>query len=816
MGLFADLNLAWIAIDSALYLWDYTRPNSELVGFEDQSNPITAVQLTVPRAGVFVPSIQRMLVVATTAEVILIGLGFESDQSGGLKAKLYQTHLSVVAKNMSIQVIEGSAATGRVFFAAHGNEVYELTYQQEEKWFMNRCGKVNHTTNYTTKGFKALTPVAFSHNPAESVIQMVVDDSRGLLYTLSSKSTIRTFHMKPDGGLSQVIEKSLQQTLNNIGHMITESQLISSSMSIVAIHPIPSREATKLHLMATTSTGCRIFMSATSSYGYSIMNSASAPSSMQVQHVKFPPSEAASTQRGPSSQVSVYGNSQTTNTSSRALMPTRIASRYPPGYFCCFVTKDAQSSSEVLFMSAPDAGRIGRSQDPSRPSKFSEVGLWLSLASNAEAIGLATPPFNASSSPTGFGNELAVELDKQAAEIAILTNTGIHVVRRRKLVDIFAAAVQFKENDEGLEGEVKKFIRQYGRGETAATALAVACGQGSSVGADSRVAKITDSETLENARMAFVDHGGKPLLNENSVVDNSLPLIDMVRPSPRHEGLSLYVTRLVRSLWKSPIARELTTPTGGFEVSPTVSISKLQDVQRDLTKLQEFLEKNKNFIDGLAGPDALGRVSTKQEEISLQAEHRALHSLVVLISNIIEGISFVLVLFDERMAEIMMSLPNETRQQVRDLTFEGLFSTENGKSLAKELVKAIVARNIANGFSVDTVAEALRRRCGSFCSSDDVINFRAQEQLKKATQVEGESENRRNLLNESLKLFKEVVSTLTMDQLQWVVNSYISSQFYAGAIELCLIVAQEKDRANIALAWIQDGRPEQVRRSKLF
>ena len=98
-----------------------------------------------------------------------------------------------------------------------------------------------------------------------------------------------------------------------------------------------------------------------------------------------------------------------------------------------------------------------------------------------------------------------------------------------------------------------------------------------------------------------------------------------------------------------------------------------------------------------------------------------MHSLVILVENIIEGIAFVQVLFEEHISEIMSSLSNETRQQVRDLTFEGLFSTINGKDLAKELVKAIVNRNIANGSNVETVAEALRRRCGSFCSADDVI-----------------------------------------------------------------------------------------------
>lgn len=812
MGLFAELNHAWVTIDNALYIWDYTHPNPEIIGFEEQSNSITAVRMVVPRPGVFVPSISRLLVVATTAEIILVGLSSQYISTGGRAVTLFQTRMSVSIKGMDVCVIEGSAATGRIFFSGRGDgDVYELTYQQEEKWFQNRCGRVNHTT----KGLSALAPsLPFGQKPQPDYItQMVVDDSRKLLYTLSSKSTIRTFHLKPNGGLDLVITKHLTETLSNIGHMTSQSELISPSMSIVSISSIPSQEASKIHLMATTSTGCRVFMSATSSYGWSITESSNAPTSMQVQHVKFPPADpvpSQASQQQNNMQVTTYGNNPGINTSSKALRPTRRASRYPPGYFFCFVSRAPQAPIDTLFITAPDSGRIARPQESSQLSRYAELGIWLDIDGRVEDIGLVSPPFSAAPSPAGFGNELAVQYDKPSSEVAVLTNTGIHTLRRRRLVDMFTSCIRVVGREEGLEEEVKKFIRQYGRGETAATAVAVACGQGLDVTSDSRITEIVDPEIVEHARKAFIDFGGKPQFNENLMVDQSLAAIDMVRPSPRHDGLALYIARLVRSIWKAPIAVESVTPSGGLAVYPTISLAKLREIQRALAKLQEFLKNNRSFIDGLAGPEALGRVATKQEEVALQAEHRALHSLVVLISNIVEGISFVLVLFDERIEEIILSLPNETRQQVRNMSYEGLFCTSSGKDLAKELVKAIVNRNIANGSNVDTVAEALRRRCGSFCSADDVIIFKAQEQLKKASVAGSGSELGRNLLNESLRLFKQVASSLSMEQLQWAVQQYVSAQFYAGAIELALTVAQEGDRGNRALSWIQEGRPGQV------
>ena len=270
------------------------------------------------------------------------------------------------------------------------------------------------------------------------------------------------------------------------------------------------------------------------------------------------------------------------------------------------------------------------------------------------------------------------------------------------------------------------------------------------------------------------------MLNENAVLDTTTPSIDNVRTSPRHDGMALYLSRLVRSIWRSPVLQVALDPAGGLQVGGTVPLTKLQDIQRSLNSLQEFLVKNRTSIEGLAGPEALGRVSTKQEEIALQGEHRAMNALVQLISSVIEGIAFILVLFDERVTEILLSLQEESRQRVRQLTYEALFTAPDGRDLAKELVKAIVNRNIANGSNVDTVAEALRRRCGSFCSADDVVIFKAQEQVKRASEAGSSSEQGRMLLNESLRLFQKVAGSLSTEHLQWAVEQYIALQFFAG------------------------------------
>jgi nuclear pore complex protein Nup155 len=218
----------------------------------------------------------------------------------------------------------------------------------------------------------------------------------------------------------------------------------------------------------------------------------------------------------------------------------------------------------------------------------------------------------------------------------------------------------------------------------------------------------------------------------------------------------------------------------------------------------------------MTGPEEMNRVASINEQVALQAEHRILDAEVKTIANTIEGIAFLIQLFEQPVDEIFLSLPEEARQRFKLLSYEGLFTTTEGKELAKELVKAIVNRSIAAGSNVDTVADSLRRRCGSFCSADDVVIFKAQEQLQKAFEAGAESANGRTLLNESLKLFMKVASSLTADYLEAAVNQYLALSFFAGAIQLCLSVAQQRDRGNRALAWIKDDRPSPDSRSNIY
>nr|5HAX_A Chain A, Nucleoporin NUP170 [Thermochaetoides thermophila DSM 1495] len=668
LGLFAEIGYAWASIDSSLFLWDYTHPNPELIGYEEATHTITAVALVPPKPGVFVKTITHVLVVATTSEIILLGVSATPTPSGSKSLTLYSTRMSVHRGGSDVSFIVGTK-DGRIFLGGESDtDIHEIFYQQEERWFSSRCGKINHSH-------------PFGSRQQEWLRGLYVDDTRNLLYSLSNRSTIRTYHMEGPEKLTKVIEKDKTSCLRDFAHMADSSPLFTDKTNIVALSPIPATEASKLHLMALTDTGCRLFLSATSSASYTMGGATSlAPQSMQLQFVKFPPRESPTRIRTLNGQII---DSQLDKTS-RALDPSALGFRFSPGYFFDVVRK--HPNQDMLFVSAPDTGRIKVTQ-PASALKYFEQGTWIELENGNRTIeiGLTTAPFAAAKQPLGFGNELAVQFDQVPGEFAVLTNTGVHIVRRRRLVDIFAKALGncVSASDDALEREVRKFINQYGRVETIAAALAVACGQGSDL--RTGTGRGMDRNTENLARAAFIEYGGQPRLAES---DGKQSVSESVRLSSRHDALALYLTRLVRTLWKAKVVQV----GSGSDISSTIPTSKLVTIQENVERLRNFLEANKSTIQGLAPPSE--RLFGRQEDIANQKEHQALHALQKLMESISEGISFVLMLFDERVSDIYARLDAVSQQQLKDLTYEQLFSQTPGKELAKVLVKAIVNRNI--------------------------------------------------------------------------------------------------------------------------
>jgi nuclear pore complex protein Nup155 len=253
--------------------------NSEdFQSFSDSSQTLLSVRLIPPRPGVFLPAITYLLALCTSSTFFLLGI--DTSPADGTFT-LYNADMSVSVSAMGIKCIEATR-DGRIFIAGGDGHLWEILYQAEEGWFTSRTRKICQTAN-----FAELVLPNFG-GAVEVIEQIAIDDSRKLLYTLGSKSTIKTFYLNSATTVSHVITYTFPSVLSHISILSASSPLLEPrGTSIVAITPIAAAESGRIYLVATTNTRVRLYIRAIKGYGFG--TDSGTVNNMQVIHVRFPP-----------------------------------------------------------------------------------------------------------------------------------------------------------------------------------------------------------------------------------------------------------------------------------------------------------------------------------------------------------------------------------------------------------------------------------------------------------------------------------------------------------------------------------------------
>ena len=105
LGFFAPLGHAWAAVDNCLYLWDYTMPNPDLIGFEENRHPIETIKLVTPKPDVFVRNITHLIVVSTTTEMLLLSVAPTNTETGAKTLALYNNKMSIPTRGLGVKFI---------------------------------------------------------------------------------------------------------------------------------------------------------------------------------------------------------------------------------------------------------------------------------------------------------------------------------------------------------------------------------------------------------------------------------------------------------------------------------------------------------------------------------------------------------------------------------------------------------------------------------------------------------------------------------------------------------------------------------------
>ncbi|KAJ3145532.1 hypothetical protein HDU89_007029 [Geranomyces variabilis] len=759
MGLFPEINRVWITMDSRLYLWNYDDPSgTSTTCFADQEQVVSTVGLVKPVPGVFLEQIDYILVMATRLEVIILGIAFEQKGNPASQLTIFKTDLSIPSDNEHFLQI-GGTDEGRIFLRTLSGKLMELVYQANEGWFTRKIRFINHSAT-------ALSMVAPTFlrdiGISEPIYLMAVDKARKLIYTVSQRNDIQVIYLNRGGKGFQRI-KPVTDAVNR-----ALPGRHDDNVGIQAIYPVSEAESRKVQMVAITSGGDRLFFTIYTAFvgvnAYGASDAPTEPNTLEIVHALTP------VQRIVGATLAVHESLY-----SNGLLLTATA-----------ISQD----TDRIYGAAPYSGQIIQ-----QPTKFwidnyayhdEEGKVW--QISEMPTISYRPQPMLAKRDDPGMMlNELATQLDTPARSFRLLTNQGLWRIKKLRPIDLLCELIAASPDQRS--GGFEEFFSTYGPAEACAMCVAVACKHPASESSLKEYGGHKYAQLASAASRLFDDYGGVPMIcQESPSVFDTNGGLGYVLPSPeikfsgRHDGLALYLSRLLRPVWKSRIVVKDRRMISNF------SPASLNDLLLALQNLGQFLSKRPAFT-------ALPTPETRPSELDSEAwrsEQESTHNLEQLLQITTETIAFFVMVLDQNVGYLIDGMPEEQQEDLATITFEEAAISPKGLEITRALMAAYIDGQIKEERNVDTVGEELQQICPTICRQNDVILYKGIECVQSARN-QPSPDLQAVKLKEALTLFYRVLPEIPFNKLAEITEALRELDSLESVIDLTLRWAAAQD-----------------------
>ncbi|KMT15470.1 hypothetical protein BVRB_3g059730 [Beta vulgaris subsp. vulgaris] len=643
-GIFPEIRRAWASVDNSLFLWRFDKWDGQCPEYSGEEQAICAVGLAKSKPGVFVEAIQYLLVLATPAELILVGVCCSGTADGtDPYAELSLQPLSeykVPSDGITMTCIT-CTDKGRIFLAGRDGHIYELQYSTGSGW-QKRCRKVCLTSGLGSVISRWVVPNVFKFGAVDPIVEMVFDNERHIFYARTEAMKLQVFELgqNGEGPLKKVAEERNfinQRDPNSGGRQSTGARGAGGSAkpSIVCISPLSSLESKWLHLVAVLSDGRRMYFS-TGSCGingsvrglHEYTSNHYKPSCLKFVSIRPSPPLGVTGALG-FGPVPLVGHTQSEDLS------LKVETAYHSAGTLVLSDSSPPNSSSLLIVckdytaqSAPP-GNMGTSVRSTRALRESVSSLPVegrmlfvadvlplpdtalmvqSLYSEVEFFGLGSSgeSLEKASAKLWARGDLSTQHILPRRRIVVFSTMGMMELVFNRPVDILRRLLESNSPRAVLE----EFFNRFGAGEAAAMCLILA-------------AKIVDTENItsnmvtEKAAEAYEDPRfvGIPQLEGSSALSNTRTaaggfsmgqVVQEAEPvfSGAHEGLCLCTARLLFPLWELPVlvvtgGSGSSDQSGNGGVVCRLSVAAMQVLENKIRSLEKFFRLRKNQRRGL-------------------------------------------------------------------------------------------------------------------------------------------------------------------------------------------------------------------------
>ncbi|KAJ2762917.1 hypothetical protein H4S06_000382 [Coemansia sp. BCRC 34490] len=699
-----------------------------------------------------------------------------------------------------------------------GNDgaLYEFVYQAADGWLTKKARKVNLTSSFVSY----FVPTFLATHHDTSALSMAVDNDRMLLYVLLQDASIKVFWLGGSGSGAGSGGFQLAHHHKSIGNSAAllcpqfNEGTDSSPLEIVSMHVIPPTESRTLSLVAITGGGCRLYFSTvsrmqrfyeTGAAAAAAASSARQPEVFEIAHVRLPPE--------PQPTLAAAGPLLQGSRVPRQMLSVHTAF-YRNG--TALLAHAWNEDHDSIVGAAPACAQILARIAKQPRATLSE------LSSAARIEGRTWAIAETDSAADGALNDLATVSCAPVRSFAVLTNAGVTVLEKQRPVDMFRMLIA---QPAVQEAQIKEFVATFSLDETCAMCFTILCAPSDGALAR-RYVPGGGMQVLGAARRILFEHGGLPHFAEAASSSSfgagagasdgggaMSAASERIVLSGRHEGLAIYLARVLYPVWKQPAAvgKKERGSAEATRLDLGIPIHRLMEVQDRLRGLLHFINNNQRFV-----PDQLNQMPIQPANSSRpaadaaacwRAESESLGALYELTQHAAEAISFLCLLADFNLPAISeRSLTDAQRKSFAGTAFSDLVCTDGGRAMCRDLILALISSQLKQNASIDSISDVLGQRCGTLFSAADVALYKALEALKLAGDSD-EGAEAAALGAGALKLLTGIAGSLAAAQVREICASFEALGQGSAAASLALACAAQSDPHDTAVAFWGDGAP---------
>ncbi|KAL5232826.1 hypothetical protein ACI65C_000236 [Semiaphis heraclei] len=779
LGIFPSINRVWVTVDQEFFLWDYSE-GTDLSYFDGMNSTIFAVALVPPKPNVFQAHIKHLLVLATGLNIAILGVTFKKVTSvDGKTVEQLELTTDTIYEVPSEGVITSKIVgtdNGRIFLASEDGNLFEIDYWKDLGWFSigngRRCKKVCHSTG--TLSYILPSFLTYAITEPSAIIDVAVDNIRHILYTLSENSSIEMYDLGSDGkSTSRIVSLSHSNLEHQVSKLLRTIEIAQMTI-LSSIKIVEETESPNIHVLVISKSGFRLYFSTGA-----ITSSNTRPYTLQLVHIRLPPGyNRVIGESKPSSVQHVLYNRGTI-----IMACNTDITNYKPMLWCISPDEYAFSSnfSERYFITDLDVC----------PLSLENIGPNLLIYNDPSS---PQPPL------------IVRQQFENRQEYITLAPHGLEIFEMLRPYDTLCELLASSQGSE--TDAIKTYFKNFTDNQACVACLTIICDQ-----------SLKNIKIKEYATRAFFTHGGEPkLVTENvheltrvpqnnsfrlnnfsstmpTFITNQTNITHLpfestsVQYSSKHNGLYLFVSRLLRPLWNIKAVNVETTDGKNYIVN-TVSPDDCSFVASHLQTLYSFMNNYSKMLANYTRiPFDVSKRTAAQD--AHQSESKSIECLRQLVVRSAEVFNLWKLLSEHQFNVIAKELKDQEQNVLENITFKELILVH--QELCQTLVQKLLDTYLNESSSVESISTKLRQVCPSIYHSEDAACAKASEMIKLAQSTVNEDERKR-ILYQSLVVLKEVAPKFNLTS---VCLQYTNCAYMEGVYQICKECAKKIDPKNL-------------------